>query len=173
MFNLIDSKNIPIFNANDLTNLFYTNQFNENLDIQVESNHSVSLWNKHCDSLNIKNLSAYKDTDESKLEFDKRLSNDYLMPDHYKNFDIEKYLLQCCKTPEETKRVTAELAAFKDKNLLNLLRYINYLTHILRANKILWGVGRGSSVASFVLYLLGINRINPLKYNLDWQEFLR
>jgi DNA polymerase III alpha subunit len=39
--------------------------------------------------------------------------------------------------------------------------------------KIIWGVGRGSSVASYVLYKLGVHRINSLYYNLDATEFLR
>jgi len=41
------------------------------------------------------------------------------------------------------------------------------------ANRVIWGVGRGSSVASFVLYKLGVHRINSLHYNLDVGEFLR
>jgi DNA polymerase III alpha subunit len=43
----------------------------------------------------------------------------------------------------------------------------------MRTNHIIWGVGRGSSVASHVLYKLGVHRINSLHYNLDIQEFLR
>ena len=35
------------------------------------------------------------------------------------------------------------------------------------------GVGRGSSVASYILYLIGVHRIDSIKYNLDWKEFLR
>jgi DNA polymerase III alpha subunit len=36
-----------------------------------------------------------------------------------------------------------------------------------------WGVGRGSSVASYVLFLIGVHRIDSMKYNLDYKEFLR
>ena len=38
---------------------------------------------------------------------------------------------------------------------------------------IVWGVGRGSSVASFCLFLIGVHKINPMIYNLDYTEFLR
>jgi DNA polymerase III alpha subunit len=34
-------------------------------------------------------------------------------------------------------------------------------------------VGRGSSVASYVLYLLGVHRIDSMFYDLDPSEFLR
>ena len=48
-----------------------------------------------------------------------------------------------------------------------------YLVDIMQENKVIWGVGRGSSVASFVLYLIGIHKINPITHDLDWREFLR
>jgi len=43
----------------------------------------------------------------------------------------------------------------------------------MRENGIVWGVGRGASVASYVLYLIGVHRINSIQYGLDWREFLR
>jgi DNA polymerase III alpha subunit len=43
----------------------------------------------------------------------------------------------------------------------------------MRDNNIVWGVGRGSSIASFVLYLIGIHRINSLYYDLSINEFLK
>ena len=43
----------------------------------------------------------------------------------------------------------------------------------MKQNNLIWGVGRGSSVASYVLYLLGVHRIDSLHYNLDIAEFLR
>ena len=43
----------------------------------------------------------------------------------------------------------------------------------MKQNHIIWGVGRGSSVASYVLYKLGVHRIDSLYYNLDIGEFLR
>jgi len=43
----------------------------------------------------------------------------------------------------------------------------------LRKRNVVWGVGRGSSVSSYVLFCIGINRIDPLKFNLDVGEFLK
>ena len=54
-----------------------------------------------------------------------------------------------------------------------MLRYLRYLVDTLRANGIVWGVGRGSSVASFVLYKIGVHRINSIEHDLDFNEFMR
>jgi DNA polymerase III alpha subunit len=48
-----------------------------------------------------------------------------------------------------------------------------YLVAVMRENKIVWGVGRGSSVSSFLLYLAGLHSVNSVKYNLDIKEFIR
>ena len=48
-----------------------------------------------------------------------------------------------------------------------------WISENMSENDIVWGVGRGSSVASYVLYLIGVHRIDSIKYNLDWREFLR
>ena len=49
---------------------------------------------------------------------------------------------------------------------------VSFLEH-MKENNIIWGVGRGSSVASYVLFLLGVHKIDSLQYNLNWREFLR
>jgi len=48
-----------------------------------------------------------------------------------------------------------------------------YFVDTLRKHNILWGVGRGSSVSSYILYLIGIHRIDSIKYNLNIGEFLK
>jgi DNA polymerase III alpha subunit len=57
--------------------------------------------------------------------------------------------------------------------MLDLLRWLKFFVDTCRKEGIIWGVGRGSSVASYVLFLIGVHKIDSLKYNLDWQEFLR
>lgn len=106
-------------------------------------------------------------------EFHKANQSEWFMPEHYKSFDIAEWVIAQCKTPEELERVGMELIMFQERDMFNLLRYLIYLVDVMRANDIVWGVGRGSSVASHVLYLIGIHRINSLKYNLDIKEFLK
>ena len=86
--------------------------------------------------------------------------------------DIETYIVQ--NSPKENyERVIAELQLFRQHNMIDLLRYLKYLVDTMRENNIVWGVGRGSSVASYVLYLLGVHRIDSMYYELDPAEFLR
>jgi DNA polymerase III alpha subunit len=95
------------------------------------------------------------------------------MPEEYLNLDIAKWLLDQCKTQEELQRVGKELLLYQERNLFNLLRQLKYIVDTWRKNNIVWGVGRGSSVASYVLYLIGVHRINSMYYDLDIEEFLR
>ena len=97
----------------------------------------------------------------------------WFMPKEYMDFDIENFVLDQCTTAEETTRVHDELIMFEERNLIIVLKYIKYVVDTMRANNIVWGVGRGSSLASFVLFLIGINKVNPLLHNLDIHEFLR
>ncbi len=82
-------------------------------------------------------------------------------------------MLSLCKEDYELQRVGQELLLFQERNAFNLLRYMKYFVDTLRKNNIVWGVGRGSSVASYVLFLLGVHKINSLYYNLDIEEFLK
>jgi DNA polymerase III alpha subunit len=65
------------------------------------------------------------------------------------------------------------LILFQERGLFPLLQYLKYLVDTMRANEIVWGVGRGSSVASYVLFLLEVHRINSLYYDLSIDEFLK
>ena len=103
------------------------------------------------------------------------------MPKEYQQLDIAEYILSLCNSESELhcnseselQRCGAELLLYQERDLFNLLRYLKYLVDVMKTNNIIWGVGRGSSVASFVLYKLGVHRIDSLYYNLDVTEFLR
>jgi DNA polymerase III alpha subunit len=95
------------------------------------------------------------------------------MPVEYKELDIAAYVLGLCQQEQELQRVGQELLLYQERNLFDLLRYLKYLVDTLRKNNVVWGVGRGSSVASYVLFLLGVHKIDSLYYNLDIDEFLK
>lgn len=106
-------------------------------------------------------------------EWDHRCQANWHMPQEYKDLDIASHVLNLCNSDAELQRVGQELLLFQERDLFNLLRYLKYLVDVMTQNKLIWGVGRGSSVASFVLYKLGVHRINSLHYELDPAEFLR
>lgn len=110
---------------------------------------------------------------ETVEDFDIAQQQHWLMPDQYKIMDIAEYVLSLCKTDSELQRAGEELLLYQERNLFDLLRYLRYLVDTMRAHGIVWGVGRGSGVSSFVLYLLGVHKINSLYYDLDPSEFLK
>lgn len=105
-------------------------------------------------------------------EFDKNNQKHWFMPDDYYP-NLLEYLYGRCTTDEQINRVNQELELFIQHNMMDLLFYLKYLVDTFREKNILWGVGRGSSVASYVLFLIGVHKIDSIKYNLDIQEFLK
>ena len=97
----------------------------------------------------------------------------WYMPQKYYEINVLQWLLDKCQNDEEKMRVQAEYSLFEKKKFIKVLQFLIYFIDTLRANNIIWGVGRGSSVASFCLFLIGVHKINPLQYNLDYTEFLR
>jgi DNA polymerase III alpha subunit len=106
-------------------------------------------------------------------EFDHQNQSNWLMPDQYKNLDIAEHVLNLCESDAALQRVGEELLLYQARDLFDLLRYLKFLVDTMKQHNLIWGVGRGSSVASYVLYLLGVHRIDSLHYNLDIAEFLR
>lgn len=110
---------------------------------------------------------------QSVPDYDHARQSEWFMPDSYKSLDIAEHVLNLCHTQEQLQRVGQELLMFQERGLFDLLRYLKYLVDVMRDNRVIWGVGRGSSVASYVLFLLGVHRVDSLYYDLDAQEFLR
>jgi len=105
--------------------------------------------------------------------FDELNQNLWHMPEEYLSMDIAKWVLDQCKDEIELQRAGEELLLFQDRGMFTLLKYLKYLVDTMRTHNIVWGVGRGSSVASFILFLIGIHRINSLHYDLSIDEFLK
>ena len=124
-------------------------------------------------TVQLKDTSPETDVSLSVDEYDLMNQHNWLMPEEYKELDIAQHIIDCCKTDAEIQRAGQELLMFQERNLFNLLKYLKYLVDTMRSNNVIWGVGRGSSVASYVLYLLGVHRIDSMYYDLDPGEFLR
>lgn len=79
------------------------------------------------------------------------------------NLDNEKYL----------NRLEIEINLVSKKKFDMFFKCLIYITDTFKKHKIIYGVGRGSSCASLVLYLLGINKVDPVKYNINYLEFYK
>jgi DNA polymerase III alpha subunit len=166
----LDQYSNPIFDENDLFEALYKGQTLSN-DMFVEASPNVTLLQNQS-GLNF--LSTLDRDNISLNEYDQAMQADWNMPNNYKTLDIEAWLAEQSPPwdPNYT-RLQEELEAYKARNMLDLLRWLKYFVDTCSKESILWGVGRGSSVASYVLYLIGVHSIDPIKYNLDWREFLR
>jgi len=162
--------------SDELFNNIYTGKVKSFKNIYLDDA-AVERFNtsKDLNRDNFEYLSTYKNPDISVKQFDANLQDDWFMPEGYKStsFDIVEHLLFLCKTETETNRVLEELELFVQYDMIDLLCYLKYLVDTMRENNIVWGVGRGSSVASYCLYLLGIHKIDSIKYELDIREFLK
>jgi len=158
--------------SDELCELLYKNP---ELDLSLFQVEDPQEFNKSRSELHadLPNLFGYVTLADSVEEFDQRFQRKWRMPEEYKQLDIAEYVLSLCKTDHELQRVGQELLLFQERNAFDLLRYMKYLVDTLRKNNVVWGVGRGSSVASYVLFLLGVHKIDSLYYNLDIEEFLK
>jgi DNA polymerase III alpha subunit len=138
------------------------------LDDPQEFNKSKSML--HADVPTIK---GYTEINWDIADFDSHKQKQWFMPADYLALDIAKWVLDQCKEDHELQRVGEELLLYQERDLFNLLKYLKYLVDTLREHNIVWGVGRGSSVASYVLYLIGVHKINSIFYQLDIEEFLK
>lgn len=149
--NLDSLKNVVVDHSVDL----------EQLAMLVERPDSLLTW------------SFPYDATTSVPEFHLTQQMSWHMPTEYQQLDIAEYVLALCDNEAELQRCGQELLLYQERNLFDLLRYLKYLVDVMQQNNVIWGVGRGSSVASYVLYKLGVHRIDSLYYNLDVGEFLR
>lgn len=182
-----DELGVPRFSNQDLINMIYSGHLDKCHVVLCEPSDDVDQFNTAAQEQGLPTLQKYIALDADRSEFDAVCQSEWLMPDEYKKLDLREWFM--FKISEElgiavetihlqgdrveVQRLEEELEAFHYHNMLDLLRYMIYLVDFMRENNIVWGVGRGSSVASYVLYLIGVHRINPIQYHLDWREFLR
>jgi DNA polymerase III alpha subunit len=142
-------------------------------NVEFTKTDDVTRFNKFCNDLGIDRLRILGEDDFDRI-------NTYNIPQHYKEIDVEEYIRGLVPTgvdgtdnAEASQRVDMELALYKERNLFPIIQVLLFVVDILRRNDLVWGVGRGSSVASYILYLIGIHKVDSIKYNLDIREFLK
>lgn len=109
---------------------------------------------------------------------------EWVIPKLYSDIDLERYIFDkhtqvladnMCSAPEQelrTIRLCEEFVEFEDRNFLDLLRTMIYMVDQLTLHQIIWGVGRGSSVSSYLLYVIGVHDVDSFEFDLDIQDFM-
>lgn len=121
---------------------------------------------------------------------EEKLDLTWNIPEEYKKINVVEYLIQKLEQ-EETRnnwneegqqyhpafvkrvaRVQIEYNLYKKLNLIDALRALIFIINTLNQNRVVWGVGRGSSVSSYILYLIGVHDVDSVEYELDIEDFL-
>ena len=107
----------------------------------------------------------------------------WTIPANYQHLDIITYvsrmhaalMLGVCSQAEfdlRERRLAKELLLYHRLGLFDVLRGISWFINTLQAHNVVWGVGRGSSVASYVLYVIGVHDVDSFRFDLDIEDFL-
>ncbi len=109
------------------------------------------------------------------------LSFGWNIPEEYKKLDVVAFIGDKLIEEDGLKpdaylrqvRCAAELELYKKLGLFDTIKALIYIINVLTEKDVVWGVGRGSSVSSYVLYLIGVHDIDSFYYDLDIADFLR
>ena len=156
----------------EIIDLLYTQNAINNLTTDSQT---ANEFKKACEQNGVTDhlIHIHEQYEITMQEFDQANQQNWYYPAEYDDIDLDHYLLKLCETDRERDRTQYELAIFRKKGLEKLLRYLLYLIHTCRKHGIVWGVGRGSSVASYVLFLVGVHKIDSIKYNIEFKEFIK
>lgn len=133
------------------------------------ANDMLQSYNAGCQALGQEPVFMVKEIPESVED----AVTQWNIPDSIAKLDLDVYFAEKVNSVEEAIRVAEELALYRERKMEPMLRFMIHLVNVMQENNIVWGVGRGSSVSSFLLYLVGLHSINSVKYNLDIKEFIR
>lgn len=169
----IDEYGAVFLTADELFDSIYSGRVKNFQNLYIDNATALQFNNsKNINRDAISEITLHQTPTVSSAEVDKSHQHEWFMPKNYCP-DLIQQMYDMCTTDEQRDRVSSELELFIQHGMLDLLYYLKYLVDTMRENKIVWGVGRGSSVASYCLYLIGIHKIDSLKYNLDIKEFLK
>jgi DNA polymerase III alpha subunit len=143
--------------------------------LNVVFDDDINLFLKYQDNI-LNNAIIFLDKPEETLSFDefhRQCADQWIFPELYQKMEILPWLLKKCKTPEQIDRVNIEYQMYVERDLEILLKLFIYLVDYMKERDFVWGVGRGSSVSSYILYLIGIHHVDSMKYGLDIRDYLK
>ena len=138
----------------------------------------ASLHSTHAKHFEVDTSAQPMSIDMPVDQYHELLAGTWIMPEQYASIDIELYLTEKMSQRKMIDdayidRLAIELDEYTQRNMIHILKYLIYMMDVCKQNNIVTGIGRGSSVSSLVLYLIGTHHIDPIKNKLDHKEFLR
>jgi DNA polymerase III alpha subunit len=171
-YKFIDKFGNVVFKGDNAFELLYSGK---DLSVPIEESGDVEEYNSIMDKLGVKitKIKPYKLERISEEKFHTQRQKEWNMPIGYLELDVFEWFAERISSEEEIERVSKELELFEKYDCLNVLRFLIYLVDTFRENNLVWGVGRGSSVASYCLFIIGIHKVDSIKYKLDMDEFFK
>lgn len=143
--------------------------------LNVIKDEEIELYEQYQAQL-LHHATVFLDAPDESLSFDdfhKERADEWIFPEKYQQIDVHTWLLDKCTTQTQIDRVNEEYIMYEDRDLIMLLRLFIFLVDYMREHKFIWGVGRGSSVSSYILYLIGVHRVDSLRFGFSILDYLK
>ena len=105
---------------------------------------------------------------------------EWVLPEPYKYLNLDEYLFGLVDRIERddlyearVERLSSEIWLFKEAKLDDVLRVLIYVVDTMTEQNAIWGVGRGSSCSSYLLFLLGLHEVDPVLHGIEITDFIR
>lgn len=163
-----------LFDADGLIDLLMRGSELSN-DLTAHDSDGVMKFNALCKELDHPEdaVMIYTKPTVDVADWDASFQEQWFTPEPYASMDVLNWLVEKCATDAQIQRVAEEWALFEERDMIPVLRCLIYMIDTFRERNVVWGVGRGSSVASYSLYLIGVHKVDSMKYDLDVREFLK
>ncbi len=116
------------------------------------------------------------------IELGKPLLPRYALPPEFQSLSLDDYLERIAfegagkmypeLTPQIKERLSYELSVIRKTGFAGYFLIVKDFIDYARRKNIPVGLGRGSAAGSMVAYVLGITRVDPLRYGLLFERFL-
>lgn len=169
------------YNTQEVIEKIYSQEWQTVLGF-IDGVNEIAAWNENCTQFDLQPIQMLNKPEQDPKSYHQQRSLIWKMPLEYTKFDpiqffsteLERLSLN---TQEYIDYLCGELEAWNNvmshESAILLWKFLNYLMTTCKENDIITGVGRGSSVSSLILYLLGVHAVDPVKYKLNYEEFLR
>ena len=155
----------------ELSYLFSDDEkFYETFENAISNLEEISFECNFVIETQVRHMPVYRMTDEEAQQYD---SNVEMFEDLiFKGLEEHPEIFEKYSNDVIGERLEREMKVIEDGDVVDYFLTLRDITSWCRKNDILTGSGRGSGCGSLVSYLLGLNFVNPLDYDLLFERFL-